>query len=81
MKNDMIRLPVGIAPPFANCFLAVLLNDPIPRKDMAALCKYVSLNCKICWKSVYETVIHNLGRPKTQLNFSAKLMNMENYTV
>lgn len=43
----MIRLPVGIAPPFGNCFLAVLLNDPIPRKDMADLCKYVSFDRKI----------------------------------
>lgn len=77
----MIRLPVGIAPPFGNCFLAVLLNDPIPRKDMADLCKYVSFDRKICWKSVYKTVLDNLGRPKTQLNFNVERMSMENCTV
>lgn len=77
----MIRLPVGIAPPFGNCFLAVLLNDPIPRKDMADLCKYVSIGCKIFRKSDYETVLHNLGQPKTQLNFNGEPMSMGNCTV
>lgn len=40
-KDGKVLLPHAFGPMFGNCFLSVILNEPVARENMADICTYV----------------------------------------